>query len=64
MTVGPDAIVVSPWLELRKPITVCGVEYLPRETAIERAGDKAANVDATTSLLHCCRRAMDWPDRC
>ncbi len=48
----PSTIMVYPWLELREPLSVCGVEFLPRQIAIERAGVKAASVEAATSYFY------------
>lgn len=47
----PNVAIIFPWLELRKPTTVCGVEFLPRDIAIARAGGKAAHVGAATSYF-------------
>jgi hypothetical protein len=48
----PERIMVYPWLELREPLTVCGVEFLPREVSIARASAKAANIEAATSYFY------------
>lgn len=47
----PEIAVIFPWLEVREPTTVCGVEFLPRDVTIARAGGKAAHVTAATSYF-------------
>lgn len=49
MTSEPKRIVVYPWIALKAPLTVFGVEILPRAVAIERAGD---DVGAATSYFY------------
>jgi hypothetical protein len=44
-------ITVFPWLHISEPATVCGVEFLPRAVAIERAGDKGPHVAGATSYF-------------
>lgn len=47
----PEIAVIFPWLELREPTSVCGIEFLPRDVAIARAGAKAGHVAAATSYF-------------
>jgi hypothetical protein len=48
----PKRIVIYPWIALKAPLTVCGVEVLPRAVAIERAGDLGDYVAAATSYFY------------
>lgn len=52
MTDTIEAIAFFPWLELQEPITILGIEFLPRAIAIERAGDKSAQVAFATSYYY------------
>jgi hypothetical protein len=43
---------VFPWIDLKEPLTIGDVEFLPRAVAIERAGELGPNVDASTSYFY------------
>jgi len=43
---------VFPWIDLNEPLTICGVEFLPRTVAIQRAGRLGMNIEAATSYFY------------
>lgn len=45
-------IAIFPWLPVNEPVTVCGVTWYPRASAIERAGNATPNVEAATSYFY------------
>lgn len=47
-----EAIVFFPWLELKEPLTICGIEFLPRQDAVARAGAAADHVALATSYFY------------
>jgi hypothetical protein len=47
-----EAIVFFPWLDLKEPLTICGIEFLPRAQAIARAGSAGDHVDLATSYFY------------
>ena len=51
----PHEMAVFPWIDLDEPLTICGVECLPRVAAIERAGNIGGNVEAATSYFKACQ---------
>ena len=48
----PQEMAVFPWIDLAEPLTICGVEFLPRAVAIKRAADIGGHVEAATSYFY------------
>jgi hypothetical protein len=47
-----EAIVFFPWLDLKESLTICGVEFLPRNDAVARAGSSGDHVALATSYFY------------
>jgi hypothetical protein len=47
-----ERVVIYPWIALKTPVTVCGVEFLPRDVAVERADGLGGYILAATSYFY------------
>lgn len=52
MKSAPKRVVIYPWIDLKAPLTICGVDFLPRDVAIERAGNAGDHVAAASSYFY------------